>query len=213
MPQEYTSPQFTQYFRRKITAWATSHTSDFPWRKSHNKWHSLVAEIMLQRTRAEQVVPVYEKFCIQYPSPSDYANAPSAATFSTLGLSWREVQLRALSQILSNKEIPANKQELLQLPGVGSYVASAYLSLHVGVREPIVDTNVVRLYGRFFGLSTDAETRRQKWIADLAERLTPARSFKIYNYAAIDFTRLVCKVRPLCDTCPLSRKCACLSQR
>ena len=44
-----------------------------------------------------------------------------------------------------------NKIDLLKLPGVGEYIASAFRSFHFGKREFIIDSNVVRLYGRFYG--------------------------------------------------------------
>lgn len=72
---------------------------------------------------------------------------------------------------------------------------------------PIVDSNVVRFYGRFFGFETGAETRREKAVLELADRITPRKSFKDFNYSLIDFTRLVCKPKPLHEICPVSEKC------
>jgi A/G-specific adenine glycosylase len=59
----------------------------------------------------------------------------------------------------------------------GSYIASAYRSLHLRERDFIIDSNVIRLYGRFFGFSTDSETRRKRSFLELADRATPARRF------------------------------------
>jgi A/G-specific adenine glycosylase len=58
MPFELDS-QHTKYFKTKLIRWGQSNFADFPWRNPHKKWYCLVAEIMLQRTKAEQVVPVY----------------------------------------------------------------------------------------------------------------------------------------------------------
>lgn len=54
-----------------------------------------------------------------------------------------------------------------------------------------------------------AETRRKRWVTELADALTPKRVFRDYNYAVLDFTMLVCRPRnPRCDICPVKRECA-----
>ena len=102
-------------------------------------------------------------------------------------------ELKKLAKIISEKEISTDKKELLELPGIGEYIASAFRSLHFGIRDAIIDSNVVRLYGRFFGMKTDSETRRKKWIIELSNNLTPINEYKAYNYGLIDFTRKICK--------------------
>lgn len=91
---------------------------------------------------------------------------------------------------------------------VGDYVASAFLSLHSNQREVLVDSNIVRFYSRFFGFEANAETRRQKWFKELAEKVTPNKNCKQFNYGLLDFTRKVCKAKkPLCDACLVAKKC------
>jgi A/G-specific adenine glycosylase len=195
------------FFISFIINWGSKHYQSFPWRTTKNRWHALVAEIMLQRTRAEQVLPIYKSFCEIYETPSDYLKDDKASSFLSLGLIWRERELKKLSGILSKMEIPSDKKSLLELPGVGDYIASAYRSLHLGIRDIIIDSNVVRLYGRFFGFETDGETRRKIWFKELSERLTPETNIKEYNYGIIDFTRMVCKPKPLCNSCGLKEIC------
>jgi len=203
----YVPKQKIKYFRRAILKWGRHNFSDFPWRYTSNMWHALVAELMLQRTKAEQVLPVYLQFCKNYPLPQDYLSTNSSP-FESLGLRWRENNLNRLASILSNQQIPFDKVKLLELPGIGDYIASAFLSLHSGIRSPIIDSNVVRLYGRFLGFPTNSETRRKGWFIQLSEDITPRRVFKDFNYGVIDFTRIVCRPRPLCSECVLAEKCA-----
>ena len=103
--------------------------------------------------------------------------------------------------------IPCDVSNLRELPGVGPYAASAYLSLHRGLRVPILDSNIVRFYGRFFDFETGPETRRNKMVLELAERITPKRKYKDFNYGLIDFTRLICKPKPNHETCPIANRC------
>jgi len=203
----FISEEQNKNFRDTIIEWRNKNFSDFPWRKTNNKWHALAAEIMLQRTRAEQVLPVYLSFSKKYKTPIDYLNDEKSDIFKSLGLTWREKEFKKLAKILSENEISKDKNTLLELPGIGDYIASAYRSLHLGIRDIIIDSNVVRLYGRFFGIKTDGETRRKKWIIELADKLTPINNFKEYNYGIIDFTRKICKPIPLCQVCSLNKKC------
>lgn len=88
------------------------------------------------------------------------------------------------------------------------YLASAFRSLHANQWDRIIDSNVVRFYGRFFGFETHGETRRKKWFIKLCEELTPLRKHQDYNYALLDFTRSICVSKPQCEICPLKRKCS-----
>ncbi len=135
--------------------WGKSNYSDFPWRTTQNDFHALVAEIMLQRTKAEQVVPVFQQFSRQYPNVSVAMHEdPAKIRFllASLGLRWRaEKILQLIKSITENGGcVPSTYKDLIELPGIGHYAASAYLSLHVGIRMPIVDSNVVRLWTKSF---------------------------------------------------------------
>ncbi|WP_166000829.1 hypothetical protein [Bacillus sp. Cs-700] len=192
----------------EITRWGEIHFSKFPWRDTDNLWHALVAEIMLQRTNAHQVIPAYLKFIENYESPYSYLSDQSSNVFENLGLRWREKVLKNLAIELTNLGfIPEEKQELLNLPGVGDYIAAAYRSLHLNNPDTIIDSNVVRLYGRLFGFKTTPETRRKQLFKELAERMTPDSDHRLYNYGMIDLTREICKYKPDCKVCPLQSEC------
>ncbi len=193
--------------------WGKHNYSDFPWREETNQFHALIAEVLLQRTNAEQVVPVYHALKNRFPSPEILASITTdeiEEIIAPLGLKWRAKYLRALSEKLTelSGEIPSDVSHLKELPGIGSYSAAAYLSFHGGKKAPIIDANIVRFYGRFFGFDTGPETRRDKQLMDFANRVTPQRAFKKFNYALIDFTRVVCKPRPLHEHCPVSDRCS-----
>lgn len=201
-----------RYIRRELLSWGSSNFADFPWRNSTNLFYSLIAEILLQRTRAEQVVPVYTAFIDHFPTYNSLAKS-SVQTIESiilpLGLKWRAKFLLQLGESLTamGGEIPLEIFSLRELPGVGPYAASAFLSLHANRRAPIVDSNIVRLYGRFFGFDTGPESRRDKGMLLIADRITPHRNYRAFNYALIDFTRIVCMPKPDHAICPLSAKC------
>lgn len=197
----------TDYFKARIVRWGRENFRDFPWRFTQNPWHALAAEIMLQRTRADQVVPAYTMLTSQYKQPSEFVANP-IPVFLRLGLPIRDEQFLSLNRALAAGGcLPVEKAELLNLPGVGDYIASAFLSLHLRKRAALIDANVVRVYGRFFGFETGPETRRKRWLIELAQEITPKRAFTAYNYAIIDFSREICRPKPRHEMCPVKRKC------
>ena len=201
------------WFRRRLLSWAIRNTDDFPWRTINSPIHQLIAEVLLQRTKAEQVVDVFNQIVKKYPTLKELSKLSEAELkkiIQPLGLHWRAKFLHRLIQRLwtyNRGVIPDDYEELVDLPAIGNYVASAYLSLHRNIRQSIIDSNVVRVYGRFFGFEYNNETRRKQWLVHVSEELTPKRKFKMYNYALLDFARKLCKKKPLCQSCPLNNRC------
>lgn len=161
----------------------------------------------MQRTRADQVVPVYEQFAAKYSEPAVLVREKPeefARVVRPLGLHWRAPLMLQMARQLEATSGPADDmEELLALPGVGPYAAAAYLSMHRDVRAPIVDANVVRLLGRLLGFPFDGETRRKRWLIELVDLLTPQHKFRDYNFAILDLSMTICRSRPACAECPL----------
>ncbi|MCK4814944.1 hypothetical protein KA005_04165 [bacterium] len=209
-------PEFSEDVKiRKIREilidWESENYEDFPWRNTGNKFHALVAELMLQRTRAGQVLDVYKKFVVTYPDLESafLANKNEIRDIlSPLGLNWRiEKIISLIEKLVLLGVIPENYDELIKLPGVGDYIASAYLSFHIGKCRPIIDSNAVRLCGRIFNLEIRPETRRNKRFRELVHRITPSKECRIFNYGVLDFSRKICKYKPFHRKCPLKKMC------
>lgn len=198
------------FFRRKIKAWHKEHSFKYPWRTTKNKWHALVAEIMLQRTNAEQVIPIYLNFTKKYETAGYFLKKiqkEKADIFENLGLRWRNKLLIETAKAIDKNGFPETKEDLIKTPGIGEYIASAYLSFHLDKRAIIIDSNIVRLYGRFFGFKYDEETRRKKWFIELAQKITPQKDVRDFNYSLLDFSRTICTFKPLCEECNIRGKC------
>lgn len=203
-----------EFIKIKLLSWSKKNYSNFAWRRKNSPFHSLIAEILLQRTKAEQVEPVFVEFRKRFPSITSLQNSTEdeiLKIIGSLGLYWRVKQIKRLASHLIdelNSRIPRSFNELNRIPGVGAYAASSFLSLHSGIRAPIVDSNIVRLYSRYFGFESDGETRRKRWLLNIADKLTPTKEFKIYNYALLDFTRKICTPKPHCEKCILNKYCS-----
>lgn len=200
--------------QRQILRWGRSHYQSFEWRTERDPWLTLVAEFFLQRTRARQVEAVFRDFRNRYPTANTLVQAgPDAASeiMSRLGLRWRAPFLYGMARAVdaNGGTPPDSLRELRGITGVGLYTSAAWLSLHRGKRAVVVDSNIARWLSRLTGRPYPPDTRHVPWIKELAERLTPKRAYRDYNYAVLDFTMMVCTTRsPRCNECPVARHCA-----
>lgn len=198
---------------RRLLRWGRRNFKDFPWRFEDDPWLTLVAEFMLQRTRAVQVVPVFNEFCQRFPTAENLVHAGDEVArdiTDRLGLHWRGPLLVELARKVAalGGAPPESMDELRAFTGVGMYTAASWLSLHRGIRAVIIDANVARWLSRMTGLPYNRDPRHVRWVQELAERLTPRRSFRDYNYAVLDFTMTICVPRrPRCDVCPVCADC------
>lgn len=205
------------YFRKKILEWHRGNERHFPWRKTKNAYHILVAEILLQQTDAAKVSKEYSSFIRRFPHPTKLARAsrPSVTRFiSKLGLDYRVDRLISVARKLEREfkgVVPSTEERLLQLPGVGPYIANAVLASAYNKRAGVLDTNIVRILDRFFGLrSSRPRARTDPTLWEAAQKLLPRKTSmcQTWNYALLDFAALVCThYNPRCGKCPCRRRC------
>jgi len=199
---------------KEILTWSKDNLRVFPWRKTSDPYKIFIAEIMLHRTRASQVEDVYNLFINNY---SDFKSICDAGKerilyeLSGLGLKWRAEFLYEISCILSQEYgeiIPSDKSVLLELPGVGPYISSAFLCFVYDLPEPILDTNTVRVIGRLFGLKITDSSRRSKKFKILMEELVNLGNCRLFSLTLLDFADAICKPQnPQCDQCILNDIC------
>jgi A/G-specific adenine glycosylase len=107
-------------------------------------------------------------------------------------------------------EVPATYDELLALPGVGSYTAAAVAAFGFGQRHAVLDTNVRRVYARAvrgeFDATTSSPTVGER---EQALTLVPHENPARHSIAVMELGALVCTAHnPRCQSCPLVTSCA-----
>jgi A/G-specific adenine glycosylase len=204
-----------RYFRQQLLEWGKQHRREFPWRQTTDPYAILIAEMMLRRTQARQVAPVYRAFLSRFPGVQALAAAPPEEVegmLRPLGLAWRVSAFQRLARQLAERydgRVPCDRQALLSLPGVGNYVADAVRCLAFGKPVVLVDSNTVRVAGRYFGFPVSPESRRRKAVQQAVARLVDLSVPRESNLALLDFAALVCRARlPLHDRCPVAGRCA-----
>jgi A/G-specific adenine glycosylase len=197
-----------------LRRWWKVHKRNYPWRSSKNPFHILCAEFMLRRTRADQVVPVYLNVTGRYSSPQDVISEPEVQTLAVLaplGLHWRIHQFRSLCSTLVEDydgRVPTAFQDLIQLPGVGPYVAAAVRIFAFGQSEPLIDTNILRVFSRYFGVPLPDSRRRATGTLKAVAGIVPRRNVRSFWWALLDLASGVCTHRsPAHDLCPLASTC------
>jgi len=203
-------------FVNRLLQWYALNKRAFSWRKRElTPYQALILELMLQRTPAQRVEKVFESFIKKFPDPIALQSASDMeleSTIQTLGLQKRRRELlKNLAEYLVKKHngrVPVERDELLQLPGVGIYVASAILCYCHGKPVPLIDTNAARVLWRIFGLPSRGDPSSEKYLWIFAERILPKNNAKSFNWAVIDFGSLMCKPNnPKCSECPMCDIC------
>jgi len=185
--------------------------------KNFGEYERLVAEILLQKTRAENIVDVYNEFLKKYPTYRDLAVAnyrELVDLLRPLGLYRnRSKNLINLGKELAKMgKVPDSSEELIKLPGIGPYIANAFLVFTHNRRLPIVDTNIRRVCERVFSIETKRDPRRDPETWDFVDLLMPEEQPRDFMFALLDFSAIICKKRePEHDICPVSNICNFLS--
>lgn len=205
-----------QSFVRILLIWGKDNTRDFLWRRTSDPYKIMVAEIMLQRTKADQVHPVYKRFVEKYSDPFSLSEASELelkTEIFSLGLEKRASALKKLAQQLVREhmgKIPESKDELIRLHWVGNYIANAVLCYAYGVDVPTVDANFARLLVRVFSLKSKPPAQKDKGIWTFARSLMPlvrGRAREL-NFAILDLASKICTPqKPSCEICPLNSIC------
>lgn len=201
-----------QDIRSRLLIWGRSHYQEYPWRTLRDPWLGLLAEVLLQRTSATHVKRYFDEIRELFPTPEAVLSASNKELeilSVRFGLHRRLKTLLSVAYYLDdNIYYPTDIAQLTRLYGIGHYTASAFLSLHMHTRAILIDSNVARWLSRLTGREKPTDVRRSEWIWPLANSLTPAKDFRDYNYAVLDFTMMVCKQKnPECMTCPLATSC------
>lgn len=210
----------TDWFAQSVLAWAELHgRKDLPWQRERTPYRVWVAEIMLQQTQAQTVVPYFERFMSNLPTVISLANAridDVLSLWTGLGYYRRARLLHAAAlKIVSEHDghVPNSLDALLDLPGIGRSTAGAILSSGFDQPGIILDGNVKRVLARFHAVEGEvrhAAVLNRLW--SLAEAHTPLERNAEYAQAIMDLGATCCtKSTPSCSRCPVRTRCAALA--
>ena len=198
---------------RRLLAWYESGHRDLPWRRSADPYRIWVSEIMLQQTRAQAVIPYFERFLERFPTVEALAASSEPdvlALWSGLGYYSRARNLRRAAQaVVAAGGFPRDYEGLRALAGIGDYTAAAIASIAFGLPHAVLDGNVLRVVARVENDAADigAAGTRQRFRATAQAWLDPRRPGQ-FNQALMELGATVClPKKPLCLLCPVAALC------
>ena len=205
-------------YSEPVLAWYARHARDLPWRTpGTTPWSVLVSEIMLQQTPVSRVIPAHQAWLDRWPGPAALAAEPPGEAirqWGRLGYPRRALRLHETATIVTVRHggvVPADREALLQLPGIGSYTAAAVASFAFGQRHAVLDTNVRRVLARLGTGAPQPATALPVAETRLAESLLPAEAAVAarWSVAVMELGALVCTAAsPRCGACPVAGQCA-----
>ena len=199
-----------------LIQWYSANSRELPWRINKDPYRVWISEIMLQQTRVEAVKGYFARFLSRFPDVASLAMSSEDEVikyWEGLGYYSRARNLHKCAKAIVSEYggvFPASKEELLKLPGIGEYTASAIASICYGDKQVAVDGNLYRVFARL--------NAREKTLLDPKERETCMRYFQnwmenadpgVINQALMDLGELVCLPGgvPHCLQCPFVNEC------
>ncbi len=180
-------------FQHKILDWYDKNQRDLPWRKTRDPYAILVSEVMSQQTQINRVMEKYEQWMDLFPTLRDLADAKTSdilTMWSGLGYNRRALYLQKAAKIIKETyhgEFPKYGIELLQLPGIGEYTASAIRCFAFNEQIAVIDTNVRKVISIHFfnGISPSKAA-----LKDFATKLLPPQKAYEWNQALMDYAAM-----------------------
>jgi len=223
-------------FSDELLKWYEHNRRILPWREDPSPYHVWLSEIMLQQTRVEAVRDHYLRFIEKLPDIRSLAEAPEDTylkLWEGLGYYSRVRNLHKAACVIMEKydgAMPSSSMELIELPGIGPYTASAIASIAYGEASPAVDGNLLRVFARLSRYGENIRTPAALKSAfcfykermpvrgtaeysgmadDTGSRHKPGNPFGNFNQALMDLGALVClpNTGPYCGRCPLAARC------
>ena len=180
-------------FQGKVLSWYEANKRDLPWRKTTDPYQILISEVMLQQTQVDRVIPYYERWLKALPDFESLAKVDKLTLlklWSGLGYNNRALRLQKLAQAVIGKykgQFPEDEQELLSLPGIGPYTASAVLAFVFNKETAVIDTNIRRVLIHELNLKEDTS---QEELKRIALQCVPEGKSCIWHNALMDYGAL-----------------------
>lgn len=186
------------------------------WRSNPKPYYVWISEIMLQQTRVEAVKSYFDRFIKELPTIKDLAMVEDdrlMKLWEGLGYYNRARNLKKAAIVVMeqyNGELPADREELKKLPGIGAYTSGAIGSIAFQLPVPAVDGNVLRVMKRIAGSFDDiTKDKIKKELEEDIEEVIPKDRPGDFNQALMELGATIClpNGKPLCDQCPVMHLC------
>lgn len=203
------------YLQNALLNWFSTYGRKFPWREENaSNYEVIIAEILLQRTKAGTVAKYLPAFLARFPSWESLARASESSLRSELrpfGLNnLKAMRLHQLGVEMKRHkgDLPETKDMVQELSLFGQYTANAFELFVLNKPSALLDVNMARLLERYFSPRQVKDYRFDKQLKQTANLVADHPRSKEINWAILDYATLICTgKKPKCDICTLSEKC------
>ena len=181
------------------------HGRKLPWRATQDPYAIHISEVMSQQTQVDRVIPYRKQWIAEIPDYKSLAQLPkpellshrSGLGFNSRALRLQQCALEVVDRYQGN--LPQSKDQLLLLPWIWPYTASAICAFAWNLPEPVIDTNIRRVL--IFLLKLD-ESISLPALEQLAKELIPEgrsrdRHNALMDYGATHLTAKKTKIKSL----------------
>ena len=125
---------------------------------------------MLQQTQVKTVVPYFKNFVKKIPNLKVLSNSKNKKILKLwegLGYYRRVKNLQMTAKIIIkeyNGTLPKKFEEIIKLPGIGNYTASAILAIAFNKPYIPLDGNIERVLKRYLYLKKDKEIQKDNLV-------------------------------------------------
>lgn len=164
---------------------------ELPWRKTEDPYRIYISEIMLQQTQAPRVINKYQSWLTDFPSFRAVAEASKKEIISHwqgLGYNRRALYVKETAEIIVKKydgQLPSNKEELLEFPGIGPYTAGALQAFIYELPVVFVETNIRTAFIHHF--FADQEDVSEAALKKKVKETLPKENIKEWYWALMDY--------------------------
>ena len=185
------SKRAVRIFRKLVYAFYLEYGREFPWRKTHNPYHILVSEVMLQQTQVDRVVEKYHAFVEHFPRVENLDQATLdevLGLWKGLGYNRRCLSLKHSAGIIVNEHggmVPDTVEELIKLPGVGPATAAGICCFAYNTPALYLETNIRTLFIHLFFQGRDGVSDSE--ILPLLEQILDRNNPRRWYFALMDY--------------------------
>ena len=198
-----------------LLPWYEENKRTLPWRADREPYHIWLSEIMLQQTRVEAVKGYYVRFLEAVPNIEALARADDGLLhklWEGLGYYSRVRNLKKAAQVIMEQHggiFPWKYEDVLALPGIGTYTAGAICSIAFDQPKAAVDGNVLRVVSRLTENDTAIDLPAYKKEVQAALEAVYPSAAGAFTQALMELGATLCgpNWKPRCEECPCSSFC------
>lgn len=180
-------------------------------KKKQDPFKILISTILSARTRDSNTRNATERLFAKYYTPQLIAEAQITELEELVKVSGfykvKAARIKEVSKILFDdyeSKVPADFEELINLPGVGAKTANCVLVYAFKIPAIPVDVHVQRITNRLGWVKTTNPDKTEQALKEVV----PKDLWIDLNPLFVRFGQQIClPIRPKCDTCPLGKIC------